>query len=217
MKLWVFGQSMSMPHGLAEEHGWPYLIGQQLNIEYTNFAQPAADNFFIYHTFLENLEQINNDDLVIIGWSHPSRKSFVFDATNPKHKEAVSDNLQYKTKTKTLFRKLNAQPSSLIKWKNMLPLASGHDFYDQWFNNYYSDYEQRCNFQAYLDSVNARVPATYIPFYFSQESVNQIIRQNNNFMLEFIIDNNVAISDSDYHLNSLGHRMWAEHLYSQIK
>lgn len=217
MKLWLFGQSMSTAHGVDETQSWPYLIAQKLGVEYTNFSQSGADNFYIYHSFLENIDNISQEDLVIIGWSHPSRKSFVFDVDNPTHQKAITNNLQYKTKTQTLFRKYNTRNSSKFKWQSMLPSVSGQDFYDQWFKNYYSDYEQRCNFQAYLDSVNLRVSARYIPFYFSQESVDQIRRQNDNFMLEFITNNNVAISPDDYHLNVQGHQLWADKLILQIQ
>jgi hypothetical protein len=217
MKLWLFGQSMSTPYGVEIEQCWAHLISKHLNIDYENFSQGGADNFYIYHSFLENLDSINSDDLVIIGWSHPSRKTFVFDAENLEHQKAMIDNLQYKTKTHTLFRKYNShRKSSQSKWSSMLPNNTGHRFFDHWFNHYYSDHEQRCNFQAYLDSVQLRVPCQYIPFYFSKESVQNITKQNNNFMLEFTIDNNVALSCDDFHLNVAGHKLWADHLINQL-
>jgi len=98
MKLWIFGQSMCLPHGLNEEQGWPWLLSRQLNIDYKNFAQPGADNFFIYHTFLENCSLITQDDLVIIGWSHPNRKSFVLDDKNLFHKSRWKKELIKKLK-----------------------------------------------------------------------------------------------------------------------
>lgn len=217
MRIWIFGQSMCVPHGLPEDQGWPYLLSQKLNAEYTNFAQPAADNLFIYHTFLENHHKIRPTDLVIIGWSHPSRKSFVFDFDNPEHQKAIQGNLKYITETQTFFRSYNARSSDKIKWQSMLPTPSGKKFYDHWFADYYSEYEQQCNFQAYMDSVQLKSVAPYIPFYFSRESVDNIARQNDNFMLDFIIDNGVAIGLDDYHLNADGHRLWAELLISQIK
>ena len=217
MRIWIFGQSMSTPYGLSEEQGWPYLLSQTLNAEYTNFAQPAADNLFIYHTFLENYQKIKSIDLVIIGWSHPSRKSFIFDSDNAEHQKAVDGNLKYITETQTFFRSCNARSSDKIKWQSMLPTHSGKKFYDQWFADYYSEYEQQCNFQAYTDSVQSKVIAPYIPFYFSKESVNNVTRQNDNFMLDFIIDNNVAIDTDDCHLNEQGHQLWTDLLISQIK
>jgi len=217
MKLWIFGQSMCLPHGLNEEQGWPWLLSRQLNIDYKNFAQPGADNFFIYHTFLENCSLITQDDLVIIGWSHPNRKSFVLDDKNLFHQDILPNSLMYVTSTQTFFRSNNIVPSTKSKWISLSPQPSGTEFYDIWFQNYYSDYEQRCNFQSYLDSVRLRIPAQYIPFYFSQESISQTIRQNNNFMLEFIVANNVAISKNDFHMNKIGHQLWANFLLEKIQ
>ena len=213
MRLWIFGQSMSLPHLVQEQQSWPAIVAKQLRCNYTNFAQHAADNFFIYHSFLENYKKIAKDDLIIIGWSHPSRKSFVFDPENPIHILAATKGLTYQTETKTLFRSFNPVAS---RWQSMKPKNRNVEFYDQWFNNYYSDYEQRCNFQSYLDSVSLKAPSQYLSFYFSQESVNQIDRQNDNFMLEFIIKNQVLISNTNQHLNVVGHQLWANYLLTQI-
>jgi len=217
MKIWIFGQSMCLPYGIDLHQGWDWLVSQHLDAEYKNFAQSAADNLFIYHTFLENLSSIASDDLIVIGWSHPNRKSFVLDHENPEHQDASTVGHRYTTLTQTFFRSKNSSLNSMDKWLTLRPQQTGSRFHDIWFKNYYSDHEQRCNFQSYLDSVQLRAPAQYIPFYFSQESVNQITRQNDNFMLEFIIKNNVAISKDDFHMNPLGHRMWAEYLLEQVQ
>jgi hypothetical protein len=98
------------------------------------------------------------------------------------------------------------------------PKDTGLAFFDTWFNNYFSEYEQRCNFQSYLDSVDCRVPCRYIPFYFSQESTTGLnINQHDNFMLDFVIAYNVAINEQDYHPDAQGHILWCRHLLKQIK
>ena len=217
MTIWIFGQSMCLPHGVGIDQGWDSQLSRCLNVEYKNFAQHGADNLFIYHTFLENFLRIEPNDLIIIGWSHPNRKSFVLDSENPVHQDILPHSLKYQTETQTFFRSLNSRASTLGKWLTLRPQNTGKEFYDVWFRNYYSDHEQRCNFQSYLDSVHLRAPAQYIPFYFSQESVAQINRQNDNFMLEFIIEHNLALGPNDFHMNSNGHKMWAEHLLTQIQ
>lgn len=214
MKLWIFGHSMCLPDGVEEKQGWPFLLSKKLACEYVNFAQAGADNFFIYHTFLEQYKNIAPNDLVVVGWSHPSRKSFVYDPDNPAHVAITPLGLTYQTETKTLFRSFNKHKGGWV-WSSK-PKNSSVGFYDFWFNNYYSKYEQQCNFEAYMDSVAHKVPCRYLPFYFSQESVDQIDRQNDNFMLEFIIQNQVAISKDNMHANAVGHRLWADHLYTQI-
>ena len=217
-KLWVFGQSMSLPYNIGSpEHGWPNLLSNRLNIECKNYAQAGADNFFIYHTFLENLDSIAENDLVIIGWSHPSRKSFVIDNDNPIHKEAIKQSLIYNTKTKQLFRSDNNFLNTQKKWSKLTPTSTGINFYDNWFDNYYSLYEQTCNFLSYTDSVKLRCPGTYIPFYFSKESIQNLKLVGAGYMLDFIVDNNVAISKNDCHLNDYGHQIWSDHIYNYIK
>jgi len=217
MKIWIFGQSMCLPHRIDEQQSWPYLLSQKLNADYENFSQHGADNLFIYHTFLEKYSKIAADDLIIVGWSHPNRKSFVLDSQNIAHQNVLDCSLIYATGTQTFFRNNNNTPSTQSKWLTLRPCPSGTEFYDTWFKNYYSEHEQRCNFQSYMDSVQMRAPAQYIPFYFSQESVVQISRQNDYFMLEFIINNNLAISKNDLHLNITGHQMWADFLFKQIQ
>lgn len=221
MKLWVFGQSLCMPFKLAEYQGWPFLLSKKLNIEYENLSQAGTDNFFIYHTFLENYQRIKDDDIVVIGWSHPSRKTFIVDKSNTAHTDALSYSLHYVTQTQELMRSdvgRLRRPDSKSKWSKLSPLSSGFKFYDTWFDNYYSEHEQCCNFQSYLDSVRLRCPGNYFPFYFSKESVEHIdARDGVGHMLEFVIDNNVAISDDDYHLNVQGHVLWTDCLIKKIK
>ena len=214
MKLWIFGSSMCLPYKLHESEGWPFLLATHLCCDYVNFAEEACDNFFIYHSFLENYKKIDEKDLVIIGWSHPSRKSFVYNPKNPKHVSVVANGIMYQKQATTLFRSVHKVHGD---WQNLKPKNSNVEFYDTYFNNYYSDYEQRCNFQSYLDSVRLRNVAKYLPFYFSKESVDQIEYHNNNFQLEFIIDNQVSISKIDLHMNATGHRLWADQLINQIE
>jgi hypothetical protein len=220
MKIWILGQSMSLPYDVDEHQGWPYLLSKALGIPYQNLAQPAVDNFFIYHCFLEILDQITEKDIVIIGWSHPSRKTFVLDRKNIKHTQALDYSLNYKTKTNEFIRSRispQQQPNNKQKWLTMLPAQSGLDFYDQWFDTYYSAYEQQCNFQSYLDSVALRCPGAYIPFFFSKESVdNVLIPTNAGYMLDFVIKNNVSIGENNLHLNPVGHELWTKHLINYI-
>lgn len=216
MKIWIFGQSMSLPFGLTENQGWPYLLSQLTKLPYKNFACAGMDNFFIYHTFLENIANIDSNDIVIIGWSHPSRKSFVLDRANPTHLDALDYSLHYSTQDAEFIRSKIYRFHSKKQWKKMAPISSGLDFYDVWFKNYYSEYEQKCNFRSYLDSVRLTCPGKYIPFYFSKESVETLSVPESDFMLDFVIDNNVAMSDDNYHLNDKGHILWANHLFKQL-
>lgn len=218
MKIWILGQSMSLPFDLKESQGWPYLLSKELNIPYQNLAQPAVDNLFIYSCFLEIVDLIQPDDLLIVGWSHRSRKTFVFDCANSAHTNALNYSLHYKTLAREFIRSRVARPNNKKKWSNMVPNNTGLEFYDRWFDDYYSEHEQICNFQSYLDSVQHRCVGHYIPFFFSKESVHDLSFTTNNagYMLDFIIENHVQINEDNLHLNPEGHRLWTKHLINCI-
>lgn len=209
-KLWIFGPSMCQAHGVSEEHAWPNLLADKLNAECKNHAENAADNFFIYSCYAENKKYINSNDIVIIGWAHPSRKSFVFDETNPFHREVLDKSLVYTQLKHKFMRSSNPVNDSFAKWTEVFSKSKGNKFYDNWFNNYYSEYEQNINWQSYQDSVRLTVPCRYIPFYFSKESVSHISTESTLFYLEFALENKCNISKNDYHFNEHGHRLFVD-------
>lgn len=217
--LWIFGHSFSLPFNLKnDDDGWPSILAKELSLNLINFSKPAADNLFIYHTYQLVREKIKKEDIVIIGWSHPSRKSFVLDKTNKTHIETANTGLLYETQTQSFFRSDNAHNKNLKKWVKLEPKNQGLEFYDVWFKNYFSDHEQRLNFQSYLDSVELTSNSLYIPFYFSEESVENISLTSTvgGYMVEFIAKNNVVIGDNDTHMNEMGHRLWAEKMKNII-
>lgn len=211
MNLWIFGDSLSMPFNLEDEDdGWPLLISKHIGATCFNFANPGSDNFLIYHLYKNSLSKILEDDIVIIGWTHYSRKTFVLDRNNPAHMSDIEKSLVYKSGNDELFRANNVIPASVEKWSSFAPLKKTDKlFFDQWFKNYYSTVEQKYHLEAYHHAVKSTVPCKYIPFHFSEESI-----ENTNLdgptVLEFILKNNVQISQSDSHLNKQGHKLWAE-------
>jgi hypothetical protein len=220
-KLWVFGHSFSLPFNIVNSDlGWPNLLSQRLDFELHNWAEPGADNLYIYHTYLENLDQISSNDLVIIGWSHYSRKCFVLDENNDYQNEFLNDSMIYDRSKCTFIRSkksvVNKTPSY---WLNVTPITRGLTYYDDWFIKYFNEYEQTINFQSYLDSVQLTCPTTYIPFFFSKESTKNIsVRiQHAGYLAEFILENQFMISEYDGHMNETGHGCWSDHLFKLIK
>lgn len=218
--IWVFGHSVCLPTDLQNnKDGWPELLGKKLGMEYKNFAQPGADNFYIYSSYVENKKHIQPSDIVIVGWSHPNRKSFVLDRENSNHTLILNESLIYKINEIEFVRNKNKTPPSFKNWLSLKPKDTGKQFYDVWFNNYYSEYEQKINLQSYYNSVKSTCNGLYIPFFFSKESVTNIANidvTGSGFILEFIIENQVAINDTNMHPNVTGHRLWSEHLYNEI-
>ena len=217
--VWVLGSSLCLPFNLENEFdGWTNILSYRLKLDCINLAEPAADNFFIYNSFKTNLNKIRSTDLVIIGWSHYSRKSFVLDRSNPDQTAVLDRSIVYKTDSHEFIRGINAS-SGIDRWLNMKPVDRGLLYYDTWFKNYYSAHEQQCQLQSYLDSVKLTCPAPCLNFFFSKESVENVDisrMATAGFITEFIKENDVAISPTDGHLNRQGHQLWANHLIKSI-
>lgn len=210
--IWIFGHSFCLPVDVDESRGWPALLSQSLDQPVINLAEKAADNFFIYYSFLANRSRIKDDDLVIIGWSHPSRKSFVYDSNNPVHQQHAPNGIRYQVNDTVFFRSNN----SANKWSAvMIPTARGNQFYDHWFGDYYSDLEQRTNFQSYLDSVQYNT-TRYVPFFFSKESVQGIDADGAGYYLDFAMEHSAVIAKDNLHFDVRGHKLWAEKLLTYI-
>lgn len=219
--LWIFGHSHSLPFLLKNEHdGWPTILAKKLNVQCINFSEPGADNFYIYSSFLKNRCNIDNEDIVIIGWSHYSRKSFVLDRSNSAQVSVIKNSLLYNKLENTEFIRSKPNFFSLpMSWLSLKPKNRGISYYDSWFTDYYSMYEQKINFQSYLDSVKLYLSGTqYLPFYFSQESVENIdiTVPHAGFCTEFIVDAQLQISSNDMHFSSYGHQVWANHLLDKL-
>lgn len=217
-KIWVFGHSFCLPFNLEDnDNSWVGKLANRLGLSFENFSEPGADNLFIYHAYRTILKRIRSEDIVIIGWSHPSRKSFVLDQENPRHTEVSQKGLLYECGSHKFFRSNNPTSYGSNNWLNFKPKKKGLLFYDDWFNNYYSEYEQKLNFQSYIDSVVQTCPGIYLPFYFNQESVSGINTHDTDpkFMVEFIKENNIKLNKTDMHMNNKGHDLWSEVMHQK--
>ena len=219
MKLWIFGSSMCLPWKLDNPNqGWPALLADHLGItEIHNFSAEAVDNFFIYQSVLKRLTEITPDDFLIVGWSHPNRKTFVLDRDNPKHLAALKTSLHYVDGGTEIMRSNLPTPDSISKFNFLKPIESGLEFYDTWFKHYFNEYEQRINFQAFYDSVRLRAPCLYIPIHFTKESLTDIETLNTICYVDFVNQHQVQLSDNDYHLNVFGHKLFAQQLLQFTK
>jgi len=94
--LWVFGDSFSATNKRNNiEHWrrdyikwkgytpfvWPEFLNKILNYKLINLAISATDNYTIFDTIIDNIDKIQKDDIVIIGWSSTLRFRLV-DKTN---------------------------------------------------------------------------------------------------------------------------------------
>lgn len=74
MKLWQYGCSIS----LGEEATKPYgvWIAEKYGYEFVQHSESSASNPSIALKFCEQYKDISENDLVLFGWSHPSRMSW---------------------------------------------------------------------------------------------------------------------------------------------
>jgi len=89
-KLWVFGDSYSVPFYKTEsiKNGWKplynqwkgyaakcygELISEELNLSHINLSVSGLDNYTIFDNIISVLNKIGENDVIIIGWSHTGR------------------------------------------------------------------------------------------------------------------------------------------------
>jgi hypothetical protein len=218
MKIWIFGDSLCLPYNLGTKAtGWPEIIAQDLCGELKNFAVPAADNFYIYQCYLSNQASIQSEDVVIVGWSHPSRKSFVYDPGNPNHEQCLARSFMWNIKELKIIRSRNPVNDTADKWSDFRPQHTSNHFYDVWFRDYYSLVEQKTALCAYFHAVKSTCIGTHVPFFFSHDSVHDLNLQGAGYTLDFILENECFINDQDAHFNLHGHALWAQHLLDYLR
>ena len=81
-RIWYFGASdtedynTSFPwakqylewKGYTPKH-WTKLFAERMGLPYSNLGLSGCDNYTIFKTLTDNIEMINDDDIVIIGWT----------------------------------------------------------------------------------------------------------------------------------------------------
>lgn len=180
------------------------------------------DNLAIYSRIMEYKAEMTSDDLIIVGWSHPSRKSFVWDQTVVAQQGIDPEHIIHYPGKISWFRSLNRGSRfwSIDNWTRSLDRIrrdTGNVYFDIWYKDYYADSETRLNFRAYLDSARAQIPGRYIPFYFSRESVTDVCDADGPFYLDMILENHWYIHEQDLHANAHGHMALAKALIYKIE
>ena len=85
-KIWYFGDSNTETYnpnylwasryiewkGYTPKH-WTELFAERMELPYSNLGLGGCDNYTIFKTLSDTIEMINDDDIVIIGWTIPIR------------------------------------------------------------------------------------------------------------------------------------------------
>ena len=95
-KVWTFGDSFSTnfdtyPSNIIEKYikwkgyfpkTYAQIIANRLNMEHVNYARAGYDNYTILQSICECSNDINPNDLIIVGWTTPIRFRLVNDLDN---------------------------------------------------------------------------------------------------------------------------------------
>ena len=96
-KLWIFGDNASAIFGKTKERRfkyykeyrngifpktWSELLSKELGYDLRNMAVSGQSNYDIFDMFCKCIDQIQKDDIVIIGWGYIERFRLVDEATN---------------------------------------------------------------------------------------------------------------------------------------
>lgn len=206
-KLWVYGASNCLPWRLDNpDQCWTNILACDIGATLVNRAQEGCDNLYIYHALCQDLRDQTPDDTVIVVWTHPNRKTWVLDRSNPKHLQEVDAGCLVYPGHPTFFRSKNkTNCSGLSQWLKFSPASSGNAFFDTWFSDYHSEYEQRRNLDAYIHSARSKISCQSFFMYFSLESINHVIDDPDLCYLEFVLDTRTWIDQDDLHCNPIGH------------
>lgn len=86
--LWIFGDSFSAPFSNPEVGGFgiPYMqykgyepnifadtLSERLNLNHINKAYGGCDNYTIFESICNNVNDIGDEDIIIVGWSSKNR------------------------------------------------------------------------------------------------------------------------------------------------
>lgn len=79
MKVLIFGDSFSCEFDkISKEYvewkgyipkNFGEILKDEFKSDYLNFAKPGIDNYTIFHSIFDNVDIINDDDIIIVGWS----------------------------------------------------------------------------------------------------------------------------------------------------
>lgn len=198
MTIWVFGDSLSTNYGVSLEQSWPEIIAKKLNTKVNNHAHEAVDNFFIFSNYLNQQDKIKSNDIIIVQWTSPNRKMFVLDKENTNHKKVLkNDNISVTRNNITYFRSGAAKVNG---WFPNIKRNDTLDFFNIWYENYFSMTESEINLKAYkLASCKKNV--VHLQF---------------NEILDFITKNKLYLSKDDLHPNVQGHKQLASNIMEKI-
>lgn len=211
-RLWIFGDSFSATNNRVNIESWrrkyikwkgyvpkvwPEYINEKLNYKLINLAISATDNYTIFDTIIDNIDKIEKDDIVVIGWTSTLRFRLI-DKTNSFNTIRPSSNIKFSTIGSTFeFNDIS------INTVNEILINRNTELYEFELNKFIKI------INLYLKDVKV---LHWSPFQ-SQHSHLQIKRIKEIDMLETIsMETNGVVND--YHYSEDAHLVLSEKIYS---
>jgi hypothetical protein len=213
-KLWVFGDSFSASNNrntlerwrieYAKWKGyttkvWSEFLNETLQLKIINVSISGTDNYTIFDTIIDNIDKINRDDIVIIGWSSTLRfriadKSNSFNSIRPStdsKKSTLNRSHEY------INISLNTINEILVNRDNSL--------YEHELNRYIKI------INLYLKDIKT---LHWSPFQ-NQHSLLNIVRINDIDKIEKI-NEETNQELNDYHYSENGHKELSKLIYNKL-
>jgi hypothetical protein len=131
--LWIFGDSFSTQWEGMGELGVKYseykgytpkifsnYLSTMLSTDVTQCGTSGADNYTIFDSIIANISFMNTDDIVVIGWSHPSRFRLEIDNKWISVRSIQSELELYKFVDVNTLQQIGANRMSRLYWDEII-------------------------------------------------------------------------------------------------
>lgn len=217
MKIWAFGDSYTEPFhkqkGETEKYfeykgyipnNYVEIVAQQLDLEYENFGKGGRSNRTILSQFINVLDQIQPKDILIFGWSSPSR--FRISDNNGDFFDIVSNKTHINDEVGNFFSAKTIEETIIMRDQPIFLTEILE--YMKWVKKTFSN----CTI------VNWTWYHFNIPSFTT--GVEHIINYQNSmihhgFLHDIYEDTNGLVKD--YHYSELGHKLLSEKIINYIK
>lgn len=236
-KLLTYGCSFSSNISIEPEEIYPYLVAQKLQLELKSYAFPALCNDEIYSRLVGSLDEIENNDVILYQFTFPSRKGFIVDYS---HYETSAGffNDSGKSRNETLKKNpfadqdivdyliLNADNTQkllyftlqrTIKLLKYLQKEKNIKFRVLFINDEYDEYILRMNAQKQPLRTDNKT-AYEIQDRFFLDFDKNVVRMDDNSsgIIEYIMANNLTVSEHDSHPGREGHKYLANKILNSF-
>lgn len=236
-KLFCYGCSFSSNISIEPEEIYPYLVAQKLQLELKSYAFPALCNDEIYSRLVGSLDEIENNDVILYQFTFPSRKGFIVDYS---HYETSAGffNDSGKSRNERLKKNpfadqdivdyliLNADNTQkllyftlqrTIKLLKYLQKEKNIKFRVLFINDEYDEYILRMNAQKQPLRTDNKT-AYEIQDRFFLDFDKNVVRMDDNSsgIIEYIMANNLTVSEHDSHPGREGHKYLANKILNSF-